>query len=81
MKLDWSRPTGAIFALKNMGWSDRQEVEVYGLLRNLNIDALPDHLVARLADGENPYSVLASAAAEGSELLRLASGSKETGEG
>ena len=38
-------------------------------------------VVARLADGENPYSVLASAAVEGSELLRLASGPEETGEG
>ena len=61
-------------------WRDRQELEVSGMLRNLNLEALPDHLIARLAAGENPYSVLASAAAEGSALLRLASGSEETGE-
>ncbi len=79
-KLDGSRPTGAIFALKNMGWADRQEVEVHGMLRNLNLDALPDHLIARLAAGENPYTVLASAAAVGSELLRLAPAQEETGE-
>ncbi len=61
-------------------WRDRQEVEVSGMLRNLNLEALPDHLIARLAAGENPLAVLASAAAEGSELLRLASGTKEPGE-
>ena len=48
-------------------------------LRNLNLEALPDHLIARLAAGENPYSVLASAV-EGSGLLRLATGAEETGE-
>ena len=50
------------------------------MLRNLNLDALPDHLIARLAAGENPLGVLASAAAEGSAVLRLAAGSEETGE-
>jgi len=29
-RLHGSNPTGAIFALKNMGWSDRQEVEMTG---------------------------------------------------
>jgi hypothetical protein len=27
MRLDRDKPTGAIFALKNMGWSDRQEID------------------------------------------------------
>ena len=52
-------PAGSIFALKNMGWSDRQEVEVRGVLAHLDISRLPDELVARLAAGENPISVLA----------------------
>ena len=58
-KLDGPRPAGAIFALKNMGWSDRQEVEFKGSLANLDISQLPDELVSRLARGEHPLSVLA----------------------
>lgn len=27
LRLNGDRPTGAIFALKNMGWSDKQEIE------------------------------------------------------
>ena len=27
LRLNGERPTGAIFALKNMGWSDKQEIE------------------------------------------------------
>ncbi len=59
----------------------RDRVELRGLLANLNLDALPDHLIARLAAGENPLGVLASAAAEGSAVLRLAPAQEETGEG
>ena len=59
----------------------RDRVELRGALANLNLEALPDHLIARLAAGENPLGVLASAAEEGYELLRLAPGSAETGEG
>ena len=62
-KLDRDKPAGAIFALKNMGWSDRSEVHVSGGLANINLDLLPDHLLERIARGENALSVLASAAA------------------
>jgi hypothetical protein len=33
-------PTGAIFALKNMGWSDRSEID-----HNVNIPQLPDIII------------------------------------
>ena len=52
-------PAGSIFALKNMGWSDRQEFEFRGVLHRLDLNRLPDDLIARLAAGENPISVLA----------------------
>ena len=52
-------PAGSIFALKNMGWSDRQEFEFRGVLARLDLNQLPDDLIARLAAGENPISVLA----------------------
>jgi hypothetical protein len=39
MQLDGSNAAGAIFALKNFGWSDRQEVEHSGNLSiNLGVD-------------------------------------------
>ncbi len=62
-KLDRAKPAGAIFALKNMGWSDRQEVELRGAFANLDVTQLPDELVGRLARGEHPLSVLAGAQA------------------
>ena len=71
-------PAGSIFALKNMGWSDRQEVEFRGVLAHLDISRLPDELVARLAAGENPISVLAPVLQAG-ELSALPPG-KEGGE-
>lgn len=33
-------PTGAIFALKNMGWSDKSEID-----HNINIPSLPDIII------------------------------------
>ncbi len=49
-----------IFMLKGM-LSDRyrERVDVRGVLAHLDISALPDALIARLAAGENPISVLA----------------------
>lgn len=47
-KLDRDKPAGAIFALKNMGWSNRQEVEFKGSLANVNLELLPDDLLARI---------------------------------
>ena len=58
-------PVGSIFALKNMGWSDRTEVEFRGVLANVDLTKLPDALVARIAAGENPPAVLAGAVAAG----------------
>ena len=55
----------------------RERYEVKGSLTNLNLEALPDHLIARLAAGENPLGVLASAS-EG-VLLQLTSGSEGDG--
>ena len=37
-------------------------VEHRTVLSNLDISKLPDHLIARIADGEHPMAVLASAA-------------------
>ena len=48
-KLDRDKPAGAIFALKNMGWSDRQDVEIRGSLANVNLPLLPDDLLVRIA--------------------------------
>lgn len=36
--LQAGQPTGAIFALKNMGWRDKQEVETSGQITNMNIN-------------------------------------------
>ena len=74
-KLDRDKPTGAIFALKNMGWSDRQQVELQGSLSNLNVELLPHHLIERLANGESPWSVLASATEDVRKLLSRSSAS------
>ncbi len=73
-------PAGSIFALKNMGWSDRQEVEFRGALAHLDVGALPDALVARLAAGENPISVLAPVLQAG-ELPALGPGEGNAGSG
>ena len=35
--LQFNNPTGSIFALKNMGWHDKSEIE-----QNINITALPE---------------------------------------
>ena len=37
----------------------RERVDVRGVLAHLDVSLLPDELVARLADGENPLTVLA----------------------
>lgn len=46
-----------------------KRVKVDGVLRNLNWDALPDHIVDRIAEGEDPRAVLAAAAEQGVKLL------------
>jgi len=55
-------PAAHIFILKNMGYSDhqtRQDTQI-----RIDLNKLPDHLLARLADGEHPYSVLAGSVRE-----------------
>ncbi|MCZ6916509.1 MAG: hypothetical protein O7I93_07020 [Gemmatimonadetes bacterium] len=37
----------------------RERVDVRGVLEHLDVSRLPDELVARLANGENPITVLA----------------------
>ena len=68
--LQRDRCAGPIFALKNLGWSDRREVQISGGLANINVSLLPDHLVERIARGEDPLSVLASASDEVIALLQ-----------
>ncbi len=49
-----------IFLLKSlMPDRYRERVDVRGVLAHLDVNALPDALIARLAAGENPISVLA----------------------
>ena len=59
-RLDRDRPTGAIFALKNMGWSDQQTIELRGALANLDMNRLSDEQIARIGAGEPVMAVLAS---------------------
>ena len=45
-------------------WRERQEVELRGLLANLDLNLLPNALVARVAAGEPIEAVLAAGASE-----------------
>ncbi len=63
-------PAGSIFALKNMGWSDRHDVEFKGMLGNIDMNTLPDEAIARIAAGENIMAVLASMAERGIAALQ-----------
>ncbi len=80
-KLDRDKPAGAIFALKNMGWSDRREVEFKGSLAHIDFNRLSDDQLARIAGGEPVLAVLATSAplkalppAASEEDLRAADG-------
>lgn len=53
---------GAIFALKNMGWTDKTEVEVRAAVLLRNVKSLPDDVLARISAGERPEVVLAELA-------------------
>ena len=55
---------GVIFALKNMGWSDRHEVEFRGVA-NVDLTKPRDELVARIAAGASVLSVLAGTVSDG----------------
>ena len=61
-----------IFKLKGelpQKYADR--VQLSGGLATLNMDALPDDLLERIARGEHPMSVLASAVERGLSLKQL----------
>ncbi len=54
----------AIFLLKGLRpdvYQERVGMEVRGALAHIDLSQLPDHLLARIAAGEHPLSVLASA--------------------
>ena len=57
-----------------MGWSDPQEFETRGVLHRLDLNRLPDDLIARLAAGESPISVLAPVLQQAGELPMLGAG-------
>lgn len=58
--LDKDKPTGAIFALKNMGWKDGREVSVHGQIAHIDPTRLTDEQLQRISRGENPLAVLAT---------------------
>lgn len=68
-------PAGSIFALKNHGWSDRLDIQASVV--GIDVAKLPPALLARIADGENPHAVLASAVGDTDELLQLGPGAGE----
>jgi len=47
------KPTGAIFALKNMGWVDKQEVANTNL--NLNVEPTPEEAARIKKSFDNEY--------------------------
>jgi len=54
-----------IFLLKGaMPEKYSEKMEVRGLLKNINLELLPDEPLARIAAGEDPYAVLAGMAQE-----------------
>ncbi len=53
----------------------KDRVEFKGALASIDLNKLPDELIARIAAGEHPLSVLASATAE-VKRLALPSGSE-----
>jgi len=57
-RLHGPNPTGAIFALKNFGWTDRQEVESTGWLASIDVTRLSDDQIQRIRNGENVMAVL-----------------------
>lgn len=59
-KLDRDKPAGAIFALKNMGWSDRREVEFRGVYAHIDLTRLTDEQLARVSAGEEINFVIAT---------------------
>lgn len=59
-RLDRDRPAGAIFALKQFGWSDRTDLNVRALVGTLDVTRLSDEQLTRIASGEDVLAVLAT---------------------
>ena len=76
-KLDRDKPAGAIFALKNMGWSDRREVEFRGSLAHIDFNRLSDDQLARIAAGENVLFVIGTSAESVAKKLLPAASEEE----
>ena len=55
----------------------RERIEVRGMFANLDISRLPDELIERLANGENPISVLAPILQDPNVKLRALGSGKE----
>ena len=69
-----------IFLLKSLRPDRyRERVDVRGVLAHLDVSLLPDELVARLAAGENPITVLAPVL-QASELPALPPGEAKDGD-
>ena len=63
-----------MFQLKSLRpdlYRDRVDVNAMGILGRLDLNKLPDDLIARLADGEHPASVLAGVLKEAAEQLPM----------
>ena len=57
MRLSENAPTGAIFALKNMGWKDKTEQEISGSLNTgVDLSKLSDEALKQLRDAQNTNS-------------------------
>ncbi len=54
-RLDRPRCAGPIFALKNLGWTDRREIESRTLVGKVDLNRLPDDLLQRVAKGGYTY--------------------------
>ena len=66
-----------MFQLKMLRPEYRDRVEVRGMFAHLDIDKLPDDLIARLAAGEHPGSVLAGVLQQATEQLPALGPGKE----
>ena len=56
-KLERDRPTGAIFALKQVGWADTQRLDVRGVMATVDFSRLSDDGLARVRAGEDALTV------------------------
>ncbi len=76
----------AIFLLKGLRpdrYQERVGMEVKGALAHIDLSQLPDHLLARIAAGEHPLAVLASAVPvdeEGRPMLEAVASPSSDGE-